>query len=194
MTPGARLLVAGLFCAPAIAPGTTPDGDGATHLISRDKTATMLSENPVSRLEWGMLKLERMLTAQFETDPETLAPFEPPFFINLKFDRERTRLVIEIGRTFGELAADRAAPLCREYVNRVRIQFNIDRVGNPLAGAHSNLAAEFFQPLTAGPPDPAFAQAIDRFVYVQGLVASPLTGAYAVCGAGIRDGEVHELR
>ena len=191
MKPATRPLGFGLSLLPAIAMGAS--NDRATDAMSRDETVRMLSEAPVSRLEWGILKLERMLNAQFETDPETLAPFDPPFFINMKFDRERSRLIIEIGRTFGQLAADRAAPLCREYVNRVRIQFNIDRVGNPLVGAHSSLAAEYFQPLTAGPPDPAFAHAVDRFVYVQGLVASPLTGAYAVCGAGIRDTEVRNL-
>lgn len=165
----------------------------AADAMSAAKAAAELSTMPVSRLEWGMLRLERYLDEQFALDPTTLAPYEPPFFINLKYDADTPRLVIEIGRTFSELDADRAAPLCREYVNRVRILFNVDKVGRPIAAPHSALARDYFLPLSAPEVDARFAHAIDRLVYVQGLVASPLSGAYAVCGAGIRDAEVRFL-
>ena len=152
----------------------------------------MLAQTPVSRLEWAMLRIERYLEQEFEIDPETLAPFDPRFYVNLEFNREAPRLIIEIGRTFPSLGQDRAAPLCRDYVNWVRVQFNVDRVGRPIGKPYSNLAQEFFvSPETEVTPE--FADAIDQLVFIEGLVASPISGVYAVCGAGLRDARVRSL-
>lgn len=174
---------------PVVSEGGTPDDTAPRSLHALVET---LAQSPVSRLEWAMLRIERYLEQEFEIDPETLAPFDPRFYINLEFNREAPRLIIEIGRTFPSLARDRAAPLCRDYVNWVRVQLNVDRVGRPIGKPYSNLAQNFFaSPETQVTPD--FANAIDQLVFIEGLVASPISGVFAVCGAGLRDARVRPL-
>lgn len=168
---------------PAISPQDT---------VSPQDMVAQLVDTPVSRLEWGMLKIQRYLEEGFAIDPETLAPYSPRFYVNVEFEATAPRLVIEIGRTFPSLARDEAPELCRDYVNRVRILFNIDRVGRPIGKPWSTLAADFFLPPNTQ-VDAARADAIDALVTVEGLVASPISGVYAVCGAGLRDAKVRTL-
>lgn len=151
-----------------------------------------LANTPVSRLEWGMLQIQRYLDEEFAIDPETLAPYDPRFYINVEFNAASPRLVIEVGRTFPSLNREQAPTLCRDYVNRVRILFNVDRVGRPIGKPYSTLARDFFLS-PESEVDPATADAIDAMIYVEGLVASPITGVYSVCGAGLRDPQVRAL-
>lgn len=71
-----------------------------------------LAIDTASRLEWGMQNFKRALIESFSIDPQTLESSAPPFFINVSYVREDRQIVVEIGRTFAVVSADRAAALC----------------------------------------------------------------------------------
>jgi hypothetical protein len=172
-----------LFAGDATAAG--PDPDSAVERLAKET---------VSRLEWGIDKLRRALVEMFATDPVTLEASTPPFFINVSYDREDGRILIEIGRTFAALSEDRARELCTQYIARTRGMLSVDRTGGPSVGDASSLAADFFHPLAA-PRVPAteFAQALDRRVMLRALVASPINGVYSICTAGLTHSPIRHL-
>jgi hypothetical protein len=145
-----------------------------------------LAQGSVSRLEWGLDKLERALTETFAIDPRTLAPSSPPFFINVTYARDEGHILVEIGRSFESLGKGQADELCGDYLARVRGFLSVDRTGRPSIKQTSSLTADFFHPPTAAaPPDPGFAKALDRAVMLRGLVASPINGVFAICSASL---------
>lgn len=154
-----------------------------------------LAHETVSRLEWGMQYFKRALIETFSINPQTLESSAPPFFINVSYVREDRQIVVEIGRTFASVSADRAAALCIEYVERVRSMLSVDPVGRPAIGEASSLAADFFHPLTA-PQGPAieFAQALDRRITLRALVASPVNGVFSICGASLTHSPIRHLK
>lgn len=143
-----------------------------------------LADSHVSRLEWGIEKLKNALVANFASDPLTLEPSDPRFFINVGYNDTQGNIVIEIGRTFASVEAARARTLCADYLGRVRGFLSVDKLGKPAVGAASALAAEFFHPLAAAaPPAVEFARALDASVGLRAIVASPTNGVYAICTA-----------
>lgn len=151
-----------------------------------DDAIGWLAQQTVSRLEWGIEKLRRALMETLSIDPLTLQPSSPPFFVNVSYQSNDKRILIEIGRTFASVGNDRAKELCTEYIARVRGLLSVDPLGRPSVGGASSLAEDYFQPI-----DPArianggLAEDLDRSVFLRVLVASPLNGVFSICTASL---------
>ena len=123
----------------------------ATETSEQDSPATpppnvlrQLDLESVSRLEWGILKLERYLEKMYAIDPTTLEPFMPPFYTNVELEIDAETIVIEVGRTFQTIDSTTMKSLCRDYVNQVRGFFEVDRIGKPIGKPYSSLTEDFF--------------------------------------------------
>jgi len=169
-------------------------GDPALADSESNVAIDRLAAGTVSRLEWGIEKLNRALVETFAIDPLTLEPSSPPYFVNVSFEREEGRILVEIGRTFASVKEDRAKELCSEYIARVRGMLSVGQVGRPSIGSSSSLAADFFHPMIAvDAPDIAFAQALDRAVVLRALVASPVNGVFSICTAQLTHSPVRQI-
>lgn len=153
-----------------------------------------LSREPVSRLEWGLDRLRRDLLELFAVDPLTLAPSEPPYFINANFVAADGVILIEVGRTLPSIGAEEARDSCAQYLTRVRGFLSVDTLGNPAVNGVSDLAGDYFHPTFASTePEPGFARALDATVHLRALVAAPMSGVYAVCTAKLTGSPIHHI-
>lgn len=169
----------------------------ATAQADADANAAIdqLANTSVSRLEWGLEKFKRALIDTFAIDPLTLETSSPPFFINVFYENDDGRILVEIGRTFPSLNEGRADELCREYIGRVRGLVSVDRSGRPSVKDASSLAIDFFHPAKSdAEPELAFAQALDATVMLRALVASPINGVFAICTASLTGSPVRFVK
>lgn len=153
-----------------------------------------LQATPISRFEWGLLQYRLALIEHFRHDPSSLALSQPPFFINVTFEQDKTEILVEIGRTFGTSEETRARQFCEDYLVHARSMLAIDKVGRPVVQGISSLAKDFFSPVDAAPEVIArIGRALDAAVVLRGLVVAPASGIYSVCGARLIDMPVKHL-
>ena len=74
----------------------------------RNPAIEQLSGATVSRLEWGLEKLEQSPDQHFSIDPLSLEPSSPPHFVNVSWDPDDQQISIGMGRTFPAINDEQA--------------------------------------------------------------------------------------
>ena len=153
-----------------------------------------LQSTPISRFEWGLQQYRLALIEHFRHDPTSLEPSQPPFFINVNFEPQKTEILVEIGRTFGTVEETRARQFCEDYLVHARSMLAVDKLGRPVVEGVSSLAKDFFASTKINERKiSSIGKALDSLVVLRGLVVAPASGIYSVCGARLTGMPVRHL-